>query len=138
MKTGRVILMMTILLALCFSAFAESFNVLVYPANTEIERYLSELISRVSSDAEKRGIVLSRLEEEQERLLGGELAEAYRSEDENKVTEAREAYLNRSVTLEEGDLELNILDSGEFSFDAKAMATPDGSPPSFFLCVSLK
>ncbi|MBR6084783.1 MAG: hypothetical protein IKP61_04110 [Spirochaetales bacterium] len=125
MKTGRVILMMTILLALCFSAFAESFNVLVYPANNEIERYLSELIARVSSDAEKRGIVLNRLEEEQERLLGGELAEAYRSEDENKVTEVREAYLNRSVTLEEGDLELNILDSGEFSFDERAMATGD-------------
>ena len=125
MKTGRVILMMTILLAVCFSAYAESFNVLVYPSNTEIERYLSDLIARVSSDTGKRSIVLSRLEEKQARLLGEELAGAYRSENEDKVNEAREAYLNRSVTLEEEDLELNILDSGSYTFDAKAMAAGD-------------
>lgn len=116
---------MTILLVFCFSAFAEGFNVLVYPANTEIERYLSVLIARVSSDAQKRGIVLNRLEEENARLLGGELADAYRSEDEAKVSQAREAYLNRSVTLEDEDLELNILDSSSFSFEAEAMATGD-------------
>ena len=125
MKTGRVILMMAILLALCFSAFAESFNVLVYPSNPEIERYISVLIARVSSDAEKRNLVLARLEEEKARQLGGELAEAYRSENEDKVNEAREAYLNRSVTLEEGDLALNILDSSKVSYDAKAMTTGD-------------
>ena len=52
MKSGRVILMMTILLVFCFSAFAEGFNVLVYPSNTVIERYLGAFFPKLPADAE--------------------------------------------------------------------------------------
>ena len=126
MKTGRVILMMTILLVLCFSAFAESFNVLVYPSNSEMERYLSAFFPKLSADLEKKNLVLQRLQEKQDKELGKALADAYRSEDEAKVSAAREAYETRSVVLEDNPFfELNIVESPLASYDIKAMTDGD-------------
>lgn len=126
MKTGRVILMMTILLALCFSAFAESFNVLVYPSNTETERYLSAFFPKLPADPEKRNLVLQRLQAEQEKELGEALAAAYKTEDEAKVASAREDYDNRYVILEdEPFLDLNIVEASSADYDIKAMTDGD-------------
>lgn len=126
MRIGRVILMMTILLALCFSAFAEGFNVLVYPSNTEIERCLSAFFPRLPADAEKTGLVLKRLREEQEKMLGEELAQAYKSEDEAKVASAREAYDNRSLILgEDPFFDLNLLETPAAEYDIRKMTDGD-------------
>lgn len=126
MKTGRVILMMTILIALCFSAFAESFNVLVYPSNAEIERYLSAFIPKIAADAEKKALILRRLQEKQDRELGEALAKAYKSEEEEKVAEAREAYESRAVVLEEEPFfELNLVEQPSMSYDIGKMTEGD-------------
>ena len=91
MKTGRVILMMTILFVLSFSVFAESFNVLVYPSNTETERYISAFFPQITADNAKRTIVLERLQRKVDKELGEALVKAYNTEDESKVNAAREA-----------------------------------------------
>ena len=116
---------MTILIAICFSAYAESFNVLVYPSNPEIERYLTEFMPFISSDSVKCGLVLQRLRNKQSRELGEALAKAYRSEDEAEVSQAREEYENRAIELEDEDFELLVLDPVDFSYDVSAMMGGD-------------
>ena len=97
MKTRCVIFMMTILLVFCFSAFAESINVLVYPQNEDIESFISAFIPAVEADSEKLALVHERLQAATDKQLGEALAKAYKTEDEAKVNEAREAYENRMV-----------------------------------------
>ena len=126
MKTGRVILMMTILLAICFSAFAEGFNVLVYPSNTEIERYLTAFFPKLDADGGKTAIVLQRLQAKQDKELGEALSQAYKSEDEQKVVAAREAYENRNVVLDDTPfLEINLVDQSSISHDIEKMTEGD-------------
>ena len=126
MKSGRVILMMTILLVFCFSAFAEGFNVLVYPSNTEIERYLGAFFPKLPADAEKRGLVVQRLQAQRDKELGEALAQAYTTEDETKILEARAAYENRSVDLEdEPFFVLQLLGTPEAKYDIQAMTDGD-------------
>ena len=126
MKTGRVIFMMTVLIAICFSAFAESINVLVYPSDTEIERYLLSFYPRIEADAQKRSLVIRRLQAKADKKLGEALAKAYKTEDEAKVDEAKEAYDNRTVVLEEEPLfDLKLCEQPKEAYDIKAMESGD-------------
>ena len=126
MKTRCVIFMMTILLVFCFSAFAESFNVLVYPQNEDIESFISAFIPAVEADSEKLALVHERLQAAKDKELGETLAKAYDSENEEKVSEAREAYENRALEFSDEwllDVELQKADS--ISFDTEAMTAGD-------------
>ena len=126
MKTGRVILMMTILIVICFNVYAESINVLVYPLNTEIERYLTAFIPRIEADAQKRSLVTQRLQTKSDKELGEALAQAYKSEDEAKLASARAAYLNRVVNLEdEPYFNLQLCEQPKESYDIVAMENGD-------------
>ena len=128
MKTGRVILMMTILFVLSFSVFAESFNVLVYPSNTETERYISAFFPQITADNAKRTIVLERLQRKVDKELGEALAKAYSTEDEGKVNAAREAYDNRTVVLEdEPFFDLKLCEQPKEAYDIKALESGDAA-----------
>ena len=126
MKTGRVIFMMTILIGLCFSLCAESINVLVYPSNTETERYLTLFFPRIEADAQKRSLVAMRLQEKADKQLGEALDQAYKSEDEAKVNAAKEAYENRAVKLDdEPFFNLQLCEQPKESYDISAMEKGD-------------
>ena len=126
MKTGRVILMMTILIMLSFSVFAGSFNVLVYPSNTETERYITAFFSQIIADNTKKSLVIERLQRKADKELGEALAKAYKTEDEAKVNEAREAYENRTVVLDdEPFFDLVLCEQPKETYDIKAMETGD-------------
>ena len=128
MKTGRVILIMTILISLSFSVFAESFNVLVYPSNTETERYITAFFPQITADKAKRTIVLERLQRKVDKELGEALAKAYSTEDESKVNAAREAYDNRTVVLEdEPFFDLKLCEQPKEAYDIKALESGDAA-----------
>lgn len=126
MKTGRVILMMTILIMLSFSVYAESFNVLVYPSNTETERCITAFFPQVTADNAKKSLVLERLQRKTDKELGEALAKAYKTEDEAKVNEAKEAYENRAVALEdEPFFDLVLCEQPKEAYDIKALESGD-------------
>ena len=126
MKTGRVILMMTILIMLGFSVYAESFNVLVYPSNTETERYITAFFPQVTADNAKKSLVLERLQRKTDKELGEALAKSYKTEDEAKVNEAKEAYENRAVALEdEPFFDLVLCEQPKEAYDIKALESGD-------------
>ena len=128
MKTGRVILIMTILISLSFSVFAESFNVLVYPSNTETERYISAFFPQITADNTNRTIVLERLQRKVDKELGEALAKAYSTEDEGKVNAAREAYDNRTVVLEdEPFFDLKLCEQPKEAYDIKVLENGDAA-----------
>ena len=128
MKTGRVILMMTILLVLCFSVFAESFNVLVYPSNAEMERYIAAFFPQITADNAKKSLVLERLQLKADKELGEALAKAYKTEDEAKVNDAREAYDNRAVVLEdEPFFGLKLCEQPKDAYDITVLESGDGA-----------
>ena len=118
--------MMTILIGLCFSLCAESINVLVYPSNTETERYLILFFPRIEADAQKRSLVAMRLQEKADKQLGEALDQAYKSEDEAKVNAAKEAYENRAVKLDdEPFFNLQLCEQPKESYDISAMEKGD-------------
>ena len=128
MKTGRVILIMTILISLSFSVFAESFNVLVYPSNTETERYITAFFPQITADNAKKTIILERLQRKVDKELGEALAKAYSTEDESKVNAAREAYDNRTVVLEdEPFFDLKLCEQPKEAYDIKALESGDAA-----------
>ena len=128
MKTGRVILIMTILISLSFSVFAESFNVLVYPSNTETERYITAFFPQITADNTNRTIVLERLQRKVDKELGEALAKAYSTEDESKVNAAREAYDNRTVVLEdEPFFDLKLCEQPKEAYDIKVLENGDAA-----------
>ena len=128
MKTGRVILIMTILFVLSFSVFAESFNVLVYPSSTETERYITAFFPQITADNTNRTIVLERLQRKVDKELGEALAKAYSTEDEGKVNAAREAYDNRTVVLEdETFFDLKLCEQPKEAYDIKALENGDAA-----------
>ena len=122
MKTGRVILIMAILITLGFSVFAESFNVLVYPSNAGVERYIAAFFPQITADNTKKNLVLERLQRKTDKELGEALAKAYKTEDEAKVNEAREAYENRTIVLEdEPFFDLKLCEQPKEAYDIKAL-----------------
>ena len=126
MKTGRVIFIMTILIMLGFSVYAESFNVLVYPSNTETERYITAFFPQVTADNAKKSLVLERLQRKTDKELGEALAKSYKTEDEAKVNEAKEAYENRAVALEdEPFFDLVLCEQPKEAYDIKALESGD-------------
>ena len=128
MKTGRVILIMTILILLSFSVFAESFNVLVYPSNSEMERYIAAFFPQITADNAKKSLVLERLQLKADKELGEALAKAYKTEDEAKVNEAKEAYENRAVVLEdEPFFGLKLCEQHKEAYDIKSLESGDGA-----------
>ena len=125
MKTRCVILMMTILLALGFSASAESLNVFVYPQNAEIESYIKAFIPSVTADSTKLNLVHGRMQSEEDRKLGEELAAAYLTEDEAKISAAIEAFENRAIQFEEiNELDI-VLQHTELEFEIEPMIKGD-------------
>ena len=128
MKTGRVILMMTILISLSFSVFAESFNVLVYPSNFETERYIAAFFPQITADNAKKTLVLERLQLKADKELGEALAKAYKTEDEAKVNEAKEAYENRAVVLEdEPFFGLKLCEQPKDAYDITVLESGDAA-----------
>ncbi len=125
MKTRCVILMMTILLALGFSAYAESLNVFVYPQNAEVESFLKAFIPAVAADSAKLDLVHSRMQSEEDRKLGEELAAAYLTEDEAKISAAIAAFENRAIQFEEiNELDI-VLQHTELDFEIEPMIKGD-------------
>ena len=119
---------MTILISLSFSVFAESFNVLVYPSNTETERYITAFFPQITADNAKKTIILERLQRKVDKELGEALAKAYSTEDESKVNAAKEAYDNRTVVLEdEPFFDLKLCEQPKEAYDIKALESGDAA-----------
>ena len=120
--------MMTILISLSFSVFAESFNVLVYPSNAGTERYIVAFFPQVTVNNAKKTLVLERLQQKADKEAGEALAKAYETEDETKVNAARAAYENRTIVLEdEPFFDLKLCEQPKEAYDIKALESGDAA-----------
>ncbi len=107
-------------------AFAENLNVLVYPSDAEISSYIQAMLPKAKLDGSLLEKKLDRSRIGALKEKGEKLDQAYRSENENSISDARKSF--SVVEVQEGfdePFDVSLISPEGTTFDSKAIVSGD-------------
>ncbi len=126
MKRALLIAILLVATSLFGALFATDYNVLVYPANEEIELYIDKLFPSKEFSLELYSTKLQRQNTQKLKSLGEGLASAYSSESESSIEKARESYeaALQDQEVQEAPFDVVLVNSS-VTYDDQAIVSGD-------------
>lgn len=120
----RILLIAVIAIILCSTLYSMEYNVLVLPANEEIENYVSSFFRTKITDSLTKADLQNSLIESQKRSLGETLHSAYKNENEDSIEKSSKE-LNEPLLIDIPDILDVKVSTSSFSLDVDAIENED-------------